>query len=324
MQYVDKIRQLKETCKINLLPLINKQCVLADAPYYDNIGDVLIWQGIADFLAENNRQCIHTSSMWTFDFPNLPQDTTILLTGGGNFGDLWRGFQEFRLKAIQFYPDNPIVMLPQSIWYEDINLLMSDALIMSRHKNLTLCARDRYTFDLFSRYFNANNILMVPDMAFCIAENRLDKYRKRSNPSKRLYFKRTDKELQADTVLNLNKNIDIRDWPSMEHKMTRFEIFRYIRGIRKRLPSQWLKYITGNTADYLADRYVRQSLVKMGCRFLAPYSHVTTTRLHAFILSVLLHKPVDFIDNTTGKLSAFAETWLNDIETVQPYTLNKK
>ncbi len=37
------------------------------------------------------------------------------------------------------------------------------------------------------------------------------------------------------------------------------------------------------------------------------------------ILSILLHKPVSYIDNTTGKLSAFAQTWLSDLDAINPY-----
>ena len=71
--------------------------------------------------------------------------------------------------------------------------------------------------------------------------------------------------------------------------------------------------------DDYADSVIRPHLVKMGCEFLAPYDHVITTRLHALILSVLLHKQVDFIDNNTGKLSAFALTWLSEVDGVKMY-----
>ncbi|MDI5788788.1 hypothetical protein PO124_11350 [Bacillus licheniformis] len=40
------------------------------------------------------------------------------LSGGGNFGDLYPHFQQFRERVVEHYPDNRIVILPQSIYYE--------------------------------------------------------------------------------------------------------------------------------------------------------------------------------------------------------------
>lgn len=57
----------------------------------------------------------------------------------------------------------------------------------------------------------------------------------------------------------------------------------------------------------------------MVVNFLRPYNHIITTRLHALILSVLLHKSVEYIDNTTGKLSAFVSTWLSDLNDVKSF-----
>ena len=37
------------------------------------------------------------------------------------------------------------------------------------------------------------------------------------------------------------------------------------------------------------------------------------------ILSVLLHKPAEYIDNSYGKLSSFALTWLRDLPAIKPY-----
>lgn len=319
MSYAAKIDQLRTICGKRLLPLIGQECILADAPYYDNIGDILIWQGVHDFLNENHINCRHEYSIGTFDFPPIPKEVTILLTGGGNFGDLWRFFQDFRLKVIESYPDNPIVMFPQSVWYDDETLMEKDAAAMAHHKNLTLCARDAFTHEIFKKHFSANNIVLVPDMAFCISEKQLSPYRRMSIPGKNLYFKRTDKELCNTTVIETPDFSDIRDWPSMEKEMTRFKLFKVSRGVRRRLPGKFLRRISGNAIDFTAKALIRNALVKTGCSFLAPYEHVTTTRLHAMILSVLLHKQVSYIDNTTGKLSAFADTWLTDLDGITPY-----
>ena len=44
---------------------------------------------------------------------------TILLHGGGNFGDLWPIYQRFREHVIAAFPDHRIVQLPQTVHFRD-------------------------------------------------------------------------------------------------------------------------------------------------------------------------------------------------------------
>lgn len=79
------------------------------------------------------------------------------------------------------------------------------------------------------------------------------------------------------------------------------------------------RFINRLTDEY-AIHIVRPYLIKRGCEFISPYSNVITTRLHGLILSILLHKPVRYINNTTGKLSAYVDTWhLRDIKGVSSF-----
>jgi exopolysaccharide biosynthesis predicted pyruvyltransferase EpsI len=45
-------------------------------------------------------------------------------------------------------------------------LLLKDAEIFNQHPDLTICARDNYSYDLLKKYFVNNKILLLPDMAF--------------------------------------------------------------------------------------------------------------------------------------------------------------
>ena len=56
-----------------------------------------------------------------FKFPKLRENTIILLQGGGNWGDLWDRHQKFRLKVIQKYKNHRIIILPQSIYYKELD-----------------------------------------------------------------------------------------------------------------------------------------------------------------------------------------------------------
>lgn len=72
--------------------------------------------------------------MHTYKKQKLTNDTIILIHGGGNWGDVWRPSQDFHLKIIQEYPDNKIIVFPQTVHYDNQQNLEYDISIISRHK----------------------------------------------------------------------------------------------------------------------------------------------------------------------------------------------
>lgn len=315
-----KIAELRSVISNHLTPLITGDYVLMDAPNYRNIGDVLIWEGIHDFCKTLPGNNLGTSNITTSLFPELSPDVTILLTGGGNFGDLWRLFQEFRLKVIKRYPHNRIVMMPQSVWYENPELIKEDAEIFAQHPDLYLCARDRYSYEVLKEHFKGCNILTVPDMAFFINPDTLNKYR-RDDTSRKLYLRRLDKELVADTVItDIENRYEIHDWPSIEKQDKGLALLQPFLSMAYRTRNmRLLRRMTAYIADTVTDSLVRKRLVKKGVKFLSLYSEIITTRLHALILGVLLGKQVKIIDNKTGKLNSFFDTWLTDTDNISKY-----
>lgn len=313
----NKLRQTISDILVNLIP---GDYILADAPYYHNIGDILIWQGFHDFSATLPGRNQGTYDIVTFNFPTLNPDTTIILTGGGNFGDLWRHFQDFRLRVIERYPDNRIVMLPQSVWYDDKSLIDADAAALSRHKNLHLCARDSFSYDFMKEHFPTANIHIMPDMAVCISDDALLRYRKPAG-MKKLFLKRLDKELdESSSDIPEISEYDVRDWPTYERQDSRLQLIKRMQGVSYRTRNiRPLNTIATSLTSTLAESLVRRHLLKTGVSFLSPYSEVLTTRLHTMILAFLMDIPVRYIDNTSGKLSAFAETWLKESPTVKKY-----
>ncbi|MBD5292636.1 MAG: polysaccharide pyruvyl transferase YvfF [Bacteroides sp.] len=315
MDYNEKITELQDLIRQAILPVIGSKAILVDAPYYNNIGDVLIWQGILDFLKANNIKLLSSHSCDTFRFQAIPDDVTILMMGGGNFGDLYPWAQNMRRKVIEHYPTNKIVMFPQSVWYENKALVKRDAEEFSAHKNLYLFARDNWSYNFLKTNFSCNVILKAPDMAFYIDSKRLEKYRGKEE-ARKLYFKRIDKELTPQSPDGITGS-EIHDWPSCENSLRIFPLFKYGYASGNRLLEYGIK--VHSLIDKAAIKLIKNYLVKMGCDFLKPYNEIITTRLHAMILSILLYKPVKYIDNSTNKLSAFADTWLIDFTQVQKY-----
>ena len=315
---------LRRIISDELSRLIPGDYILADAPYYHNIGDILIWQGFHDFCKTLPGRNLGTYDFVTFYFPKISPDVTILLTGGGNFGDLWRGFQDFRLEVIRRYPDNRIVMLPQSVCYENEKLIESDALEFSRHGDLHLCARDTYSHEFLKEHFPASNVYLVPDMAMFINEDKLRKYRSVAGERK-LFLRRLDKELVEEySEIKDIADYDVRDWPTYERQDLALKLIKRLQGVAYR--SRNIKILNSFTATLtarIADVLVRRRLLGVGIDFVSPYCEVVTPRLHTMILAFLLDIPVSYIDNTSGKLSAFADSWLKDSLTVRKYDVHE-
>lgn len=307
--YSNKTKELRGIIEKKLLPMLKgKKCILLDVPYYTNIGDTLIWQGTKHFLADNKITCLFSASKETFKFPHLSEDVVILLQGGGNFGDIWIQHQQFRSRVIAYYPNNKIIILPQTVFFSEKANMLSDAEKLGKHENLTIVGRDRVSYDILIKYYHKNNILLLPDMAFCIDPDTLS--RQGVKPVKTaLFFKRTDKE--ANNLSNFSAVIpstaEEHEWPTMEPHILNWKELWEGR-IQNRFPMIY---------DWYWDKVMRPYYINLGVRFIGSYKLIYTTRLHGAILSVLLGKSLTFFDNSYGKNSSFYDTWLKDEKNIK-------
>lgn len=201
----------QESIRNALLPIVGKKCALFNLPYHDNIGDVLIWEGVESFFHDNGIECVGRFSIYTFDHFKLDSDVSICINGGGSLGDTWRGFQEEMNRIIEAYPNNRIVILPQSVFYNDKSLAHLDSQIFGSHKDLIICARDKVSYEFLCGHFS-NKILLVPDMALYLHFG----IERKKQPEKKLFLRRTDKEAIDYSRYDLN-GLEIHDWPTIEY-----------------------------------------------------------------------------------------------------------
>ena len=314
MDYLSKKRQLATIIEERLLPLIDNDYVLYGLPYYNNVGDILIWDGELEFLKKTPHKCLATCAWDSYPSTPLPENVIILITGGGYFVDLWRRAWEIVLAGIEINRNNKIIFLPNTIYYQDTAFLEKDSKFFSTFPDLTICARDNASFNLAKKAFS-NKILLVPDMAFCMSEKFLLKHN--STPQKEvLLFKRTDKEL-PDFYMELNeRNVDTHDWDPMEHtSSTELNIRRLLHRSHQ----------FGNLVKMKSDRFeawvyrtiYRRHMIKRGIRQISNYRTIYTTRLHAMILGLMLGREINIIDNKFGKLGNFHATWLTDCDNIK-------
>ena len=322
MNNKDRIIGLRNLIKEKLCPLINADYVLLDIPNHNNIGDNLIWEGELKFLGQIKSYKLKYSANYNnTDFSKISPHDIILLHGGGNFGDLYREFQLFRLKLIQLFPNNRIIIFPQTVYYCNQSLLIEDARIINSHQNIFICTIDNNSYQLIQPYIDKEKLILLPDMAFMV-----DLPCNKINNGKKLVLARTDSE----KLINLptrNIDADVSDWPSF----SRYYIFRafYIKmlSLQNKLSSffqriPFLRSLVNPKYGFMG-KHKREKYIREGIEFLKPYSEVYTTRLHGMIFSVLLDKKVYVIGDKYNKCVNFYNTWLCDFENVTLFNTTK-
>lgn len=323
MTKYQKIAQLRQNIVSSLDGLIDRDYVLLDLPYYMNVGDILIWEGERQYLKTLEYKYLNAGYCYRKE-KIIQDDTLILLQGGGNFGDLYRIIQDERLRIIQRYKANPIVIFPVTCWYEREDVMRKDAEIMATHPNLTICTRDVSSYDIVCKNFK-NKCILMPDMAFFMNERSL---RKKEKKSSTLYVRRIDNELAAgnnDLEILKREDVVVSDWPSWEKEPRHWHFYKKL----KRLGHDWennawkMRFFwrTSDVVTGLSDLYYhqvgRKMLIRQGASFIGQYDDIYTTRLHGAILAILMNRPVHLFDNSYGKNASFYNTWLHDVDGVE-------
>lgn len=317
----EKVQQLRKLIYGTVAPTVSTDFVYLDVPYHFNAGDTLIWEGTLEFLKQLPYKCHGIASANSASATHAIEwckaqggASTILLHGGGNFGDLWLTHQRFRNKIIERCPEIPIIILPQTIYFQNQENLERDAALFSKRPNVTLFVRDKVSFDFALKYFPDNHPTLAPDMAFCIEFPTAGI----PVPQKdNLFVKRFDKELA--TLLDYNlvpAGADVSDWPTIENpshpvRNAHQALLRWCARIDCRLGTK----LRDRILDYYWKGETRQAIVKTAIDFIGNYRNVYTTRMHAAILSVLLKREkIVLFDNSYGKSSSFANTWFSDLD----------
>lgn len=92
----------------------------------------------------------------------------IVLHGGGNMGNHYIWEEEARRSIIQYFNEYPIISFPQTIYfskdengYKELEISKN---IYSKHKNLTLLAREDLSYKTMKEHFIYNNVIKCPDI----------------------------------------------------------------------------------------------------------------------------------------------------------------
>jgi exopolysaccharide biosynthesis predicted pyruvyltransferase EpsI len=288
-----------------LTPLVSgKKCALLDFPNYPNVGDSAIWMGEQIFLSKLGVKptyvCTTENHDWNAMERAIGPDGTILISGGGNFGDLWPKHQQLREEVLDRFPEHSVLQLPQTVHFSDQNEAERTAAKIGKHGKFTLAVRDRTSLAFARKRFECN-IVLCPDMAFCIGPIGAAA----SSDQRILLLLRSDKEKKdhspADAVLQ-SPDVLCTDWLAESYAETRLRAGGRV----------FADMLRGNAAPTRRGSYynaLARERVRRGLRQLATFRYIVSDRLHVHIMSTLLGRHHALLDNSYGKLSSFIAAW---------------
>ncbi|ABS63530.1 polysaccharide pyruvyl transferase [Parvibaculum lavamentivorans DS-1] len=292
----------------------DRRIAYLDYPLGKNVGDLLIMLGTLKFFERHGLKVRLSRTLKnTPPRGRLPigEGDTIVLQGGGNFGDLYPHIQNYRERIIEEYPDHKVLIFPQTIFFKDKEKLKRSAEKMMRHPDLTFFVRDRAS-EALARPLFGEKVRLVPDMAHQLWPDLHQRIGSRgeqaSNP---LFFIRKDEEAGDSFAAIEAHKAQFLDWEDVNYTSLRVwkRVFDELAQLELRLGFSF-----GLEAAYF--NIIRGEVDKVARR-MARHDVWITSRLHGFILGLLLGKPVFAIDNSYGKLSSYVETWREDIRDIK-------
>jgi pyruvyl transferase EpsO len=309
-----------------------ERCALLNYPNHLNIGDHLIWCGTIRYLslqASAHLAYIADIDSYSHSAMNraLGHNAIILFHGGGSLGDLWPDRQLFHEAVIAANHNRPIVILPQTIYFQNANAAARASRIFQAHPNLTVCARDQRSFSLAQQLFPSCRLILAPDMAFALQGLLPVDRPERTSPA--LFLRRKDRE-SAGAAPSLSPDAVSQDWISYERKwrwgdrrvplsIPLVALWRDLWQRRIHQPQLYKRRIAW-LAQHASHLWSQSRFPDWRHRFslglafdgmhqLRQFQFVATDRLHAHILAELLGIPNLLLANSYYKNKAFYETW---------------
>lgn len=260
-------------------------CFYLDAATYNNLGDQAIALAIEIFLngilGKEQVRVINETGIIKY-IKSLkkqisPKDI-IALSGGGNMGDLYPRYEALRRLVIKTFPENKIIIFPQTIDYSKdaygIKELKRVKMLYGGHKRLMMCAREKRTLDIIRKF--CKNTVFVPDIVLSL-------YGKFSIQTDR-------KRIIGFCLRNDNESV------LKENGINQLLKEAKAIGINTAILS------TEGSVKILGDYKSRKKEIERKIEEFAKCECIVTDRLHGMIFCILANTPCIVIDNNNHKV----------------------
>ena len=270
----------------------NKRVFLIGTPEHSNLGDAAITLGERTFIGRYYEEYAIVE-LSTYDFnrwykdiaSEIREDDIIFLQGGGNLGNRFLNEENVRRKVIQDFQSNPIVIFPQTIFFDDSEEGKAELEISRKiyncHPNLTILLRGNKSFCMAKEYFPNARLICCLDMALILKK---------------------DYRFQRKGILLCLR--DLND----ESGLSR-ELYDNILSTVEKVDPEYIKtnnlYHNIPTEDIHRD--IRWEAVTAELKRFSSVSVVVTDRLHGLIFSMITSTPCVLLSAFNQKIPEFYE-----------------
>lgn len=274
--------------------------ICVESAVHNNMGDQALGFCRKEFLNKIgilDEQIVDISSrdrmlFWDYIKNSIKDSDVILLRGGGFFGNLWEDGFSIMLQFIDNFPDNRIILFPQSVYFDESSkgkeYLNKSIDILSKRKNVYLFARDFNSYKCFKTFYPENRVYVTPDTVL----------------SYKPKFSVNDRKKEILICLRNDK----------ERKMTnkqKKELYQFIKskGISIYEQDTCINYHFSNINER------EEKLYELWDKFRSARL-VITDRLHGMIFSTITGTPCIVFDNIDHKIRNAYE-WINELDYIR-------
>ena len=292
----NKVKSLKKRFRIYRFvrfPL-GKKIYIIGTPEHGNTGDHAIAIAEKKFLISNGFSLTRVKDISLIEYFNyahlykkyIRRNSLICGTGGGNLGDLWIKEERFRHRLIDDFPNNKMLIFPQTIFFSNTafgkKALETSKTYYNNKKGLTIVAREKTSFELLNNYFEKPKTLLVPDMVLLTDYGVL---------------KQNDKNHYVFLVFRQDKEGILTD----QEKAT----------LIKKLEEKQTEYKTGDTiCNENINKMNREDVIRKKIQEFSNAKLVITDRLHGMIYSAISSTPCIVLGNNHHKIKDSYE-WIS-------------
>ena len=275
-----------------------KKIIVMGIPHHGNIGDNAIAVAEEELLSKYfsdykiyymQEKYLDVCAKKVKKYIN--DEDIILLHGGGNIGDTYERPEKGRREVIKLYPNNKIIIFPQTAYFSDTENgrkeLEISKQIYNNHKNLVILAREEKSYSFMKEHFYNAKLYLTPDIVMTLYKpNKL--YENRNGV---LFLFRTDEE----KTLNDKK---VKELINNKYGRVNISDMNLGKGIVK---------IGGKVRDELLENKFNQ---------LKEHKFVITDRLHGMIFAAITETPCIAFGNFNHKISE-SYKWLKNLKYIQ-------
>lgn len=269
------------------------------APGHGNIGDQAIALSELQYLKELGIKPFEVKTK-AFDysgsfFPKMiPSDAVILVHGGGFLGTLWKHEEQRVRKVFKSFPNNKIVVFPQTVTFsdstqEDKVFFEESKSIYSYNKKMTLFVREENSFNYIKDKMPGVNVKLVPDIVTRFKVLNMSSSRRNGIV---FCFRRDHEKSLTD---------------SLKEKV--------IDSVKEIYPDE-LTTFTDTVVNHNIGKNSRKEVVGAKLKQFGQSKLVITDRLHGMVMAAITDTPCIAFGNSNGKVKG-VYSWIKNNEFIK-------